>query len=209
MIIPIKLQEQEDYKACVDFHGHTCMGLTLGYLASQMGLRYLAERRAEDEEVVCISETDACCCDAIQVMTGCTFGKGNFIYRDIGKMAFTFLSRTSGIGVRLSMKPGVMDVPDEERNLLDKIRSQDGSPEDIKRYEMLHENRSHELFSKGPEGFFSARELRTDMPNTARMAPSRLCDLCGEPVMETKLQRISNQLICRSCIELNNVIQDT
>lgn len=154
MIIPEELQTEDDYKACVDFHGHTCMGLTLGYLAAKYGMHYLAEHRALDEELVCISETDACCCDAIQVLTGCTFGKGNFIYKDIGKMAFTFISRTSSIGVRLSMKPGIMDVPEEEHILLNKLRAQNASPEEIREYEQLHENRSRKLFEGGPSAFF-------------------------------------------------------
>lgn len=199
MIIPQELQSRDDYKACVDFHGHTCMGLTLGYLAAKLGMQYLSEHRALDEELVCISETDACCCDAIQVLTGCTFGKGNFIHKDIGKMAFSFISRTSNIGVRLTMKPGVMDVSEEERMLLDKIRSQEVSPAEIKAYENLHENRSKTLFDSGPETFFSIQELSIEIPKKARIAPSQPCDRCKEPVMETKLQERGGLNLCRSC----------
>ena len=90
----------EDFKKCVDFHGHLCPGLSMGFRASQAGLEWLKTQRAADEEMVAIVETDACCADAVQVMTGCTFGKGNFIYQDHGKIAFTFLSRDSGKGVR-------------------------------------------------------------------------------------------------------------
>ncbi len=38
-----------------------------------------SEKRAVDEEIVAVVETDACFSDAVQVMTGCTFGKGDFI----------------------------------------------------------------------------------------------------------------------------------
>jgi formylmethanofuran dehydrogenase subunit E len=204
LIIPQELQTKDDYKACADFHGHTCMGLTLGYLAAKLGMQYLEEHRALDEELVCISETDACCCDAIQVLTGCTFGKGNFIYKDIGKMAFTFISRTSSLGVRLSMKPGIMDVPEDEHILLNKIRAQSASPDEIREYEQLHENRSRNLFNRGPSAFFSMEELNVDMPKKARIAPSQLCDTCKEPVMETKLQDIGGEKICRSCHSLDS-----
>ncbi len=37
-----------------------------------------------------------CGVDAIQVLTGCTYGKGNLIHRDLGKMAFSFYRRTDG-----------------------------------------------------------------------------------------------------------------
>jgi len=199
LIIPQELQNRDDYKACASFHGHTCMGLTLGYLAAKLGMQYLEEKRALDEELVCISETDACCCDAIQVLTGCTFGKGNFIYEDIGKMAFSFISRTSKIGVRVSMRPGVMDVPTEEKTLLDKIREHTASNAEIKEYEERHEVRSNALFAKGPEAFFSCEPLEIDMPRTARIAPSLLCDNCKEPVMETKLLDKNGTKLCRSC----------
>ena len=200
MIIPEELQREPDYRQCVDFHGHTCMGLTLGYLAAKLGLRILREERAVDEELVCVTETDACCCDAIQVLTGCTFGKGNLIYRDIGKIAFTFGSRTTGEGIRLSMHPGVMDAPEEEKNLLAKIKSGSASPQEVQDYESLHARRSNDLFSKGPEGFFNVDDARIPLPDKARIAPSRLCRICGEPVMETKLQEVDGKLHCRDCL---------
>lgn len=201
MIIPKELQDKADYRQCVDFHGHTCMGLTLGYLAATLALRILREEREVDEELVCITETDACCCDAVQVLTGCTFGKGNLLYRDIGKMAFTFGSRTTGEGIRLAMYPGVMNAPEEENNLLAKIRNGSASPREISTYEALHEQRSTDLFAKGPEGFFSVEEARIALPDKARIAPSRLCGICGEPVMETKLQEVHGTLHCRDCLD--------
>ncbi len=41
-------------------------------------MRILQVERDGDEELFAIVETDACGADAIQVITGCTFGKGNF-----------------------------------------------------------------------------------------------------------------------------------
>jgi len=199
MNIPKKILDREDYKACADFHGHICMGLTLGYMAAKLGLRHLAEKRAVDEELICIAETDACGCDAVQVLTGCTFGKGNFIYRDIGKMAFTFASRTTGEGVRLAMKPNVMAPPAEEQALMEKIRSGGASKEDIQKYESMHEARSKALFDGGPDAFFTLEEVTTTLPQKARMAPSKLCDKCGEPVMRTKLQAVGDKQFCRDC----------
>lgn len=42
---------------------------------------------ARDEEVVAAMEPDMCGVDAIQFLTGCTFGKGNLIDLDVGKNA--------------------------------------------------------------------------------------------------------------------------
>lgn len=200
MKIPEELQQQEDFIACVVFHGHTCMGLTLGYLAAKLALKTLREDRSIDEELICVTETDACCCDAIQVLTGCTFGKGNLIYHDIGKMAFTFGSRTTGEGIRITMQPGAMDVPTDEKELLELIRSGAASPEEIKTYEVLYENRGNNLFEKGAEGFFKVEEARIPLPDKARIAPSQLCDGCNEPVMMTKLLQVKDKQYCRDCL---------
>jgi hypothetical protein len=62
-----------------DFHGHLCAGLTIGIRAAQVALREIGPHSA-DEEVVAVVETDMCAVDATQVLTGCTFGKGNLIH---------------------------------------------------------------------------------------------------------------------------------
>jgi len=69
--------QSDDFKRCVEFHGHICPGLSIGYRAALAGMDRLNEERAPDEEIVAIVETDACSADAVQVLTGCTFGKGS------------------------------------------------------------------------------------------------------------------------------------
>lgn len=71
-----------EWERAVAFHGHSCPGLAIGYRAAKIALRELAAGRAGDEELVAIVETDACGVDTIQVLTGCTLGKGNLLYRD-------------------------------------------------------------------------------------------------------------------------------
>ena len=43
---------KDDFKKCVDFHGHLCPGLSMGYKASLTGMEWLRASRASDEEVV-------------------------------------------------------------------------------------------------------------------------------------------------------------
>lgn len=74
------------------FHGHLCPGLAIGIQASNIALREIGAHSA-DEEVIAVVETDMCAVDAVQFLTGCTFGKGNLIFRDYGKNAFTFIRR--------------------------------------------------------------------------------------------------------------------
>ena len=68
---------------CVSFHGHECGGLTIGYKASLFAIELLKLDFSADEQVVCIAENDACGLDAIQVMLGCSVGKGNLLFHMI------------------------------------------------------------------------------------------------------------------------------
>ena len=107
-------REKTDWEKAMEFHGHICIGLALGYRAAKAGLEGLEARRSPDEEIVVIAETDNCGLDAVQVVTGCTMGKGNLIYRDYGKNAYTFGCRNSGKAVRILVKPCDANYP---RNL--------------------------------------------------------------------------------------------
>lgn len=201
MYIPDFITSRNDYQECVKFHGHTCMGLTIGYLAAQLALELLDVNRAIDEELIAVVENDACCCDAVQVLTGCTFGKGNFFFRDYGKMAFSFGNRSTGKSIRLVLKPEVLDAPEEEKKLRALIQSGHASPDQIRRYEAISEERLRALFADGPKNFFIIQEGAEPLPPHATIAPSEACDSCGEMVMETKLEMLHGRKLCRTCAQ--------
>ena len=72
----VKQELPNDFQECVHFHGHLCPGLAIGYGAVKAAQQALGLAAAEDEEVVAVVENDSCAVDAIQVLLGCTFGKG-------------------------------------------------------------------------------------------------------------------------------------
>ena len=191
----------DDFQKCVAFHGHLCPGLSLGYRAAKTAMARLAENRAEDEEVVAILETDACFADAVQVLTGCTFGKGNFIYKDYGKIALTLFSRKSGRGVRVSMRDGVFGPQDEHTSLLKKVMQNEADENERKRFGQLHLSRSQEVLQMDEARLFKIEETNTALPPNAQMAPSKPCSRCGEPTMATKLVERDGQMLCRACAE--------
>ena len=189
----------EDFQKCIDFHGHLCPGLSLGYRASQAGMEWLDSERASDEEVVAIVETDACCADAVQVITGCTFGKGNFIYKDHGKMAFTFLNRASGNAVRFVLKSDTVPRHPRHLELIKKMQSDTASESERNEFEKLHRERSFEILETPIEALFNAQELNIELPPKAKIEPSKPCEDCGEPTMASKLSTVNGLMLCRSC----------
>ena len=93
-----------DFSKCIEFHGHACPGLAIGFQAARTLMERLGARKALDEALVATVETNACGADAIQVMTGCTFGKGDFLLKHYGKHAFSLMDRKKGKGVRVCLQ---------------------------------------------------------------------------------------------------------
>lgn len=179
-----ELDLPDDLKQCVEFHGHLCPGLVIGYCAAKLGMRELAGDRAGDEELIAIVENDTCAVDAVQVLTGCTFGKGNLYFRDYGKMVFTLATRKNGRSVRLSLRyvkpPGMEAVPEDQRRL-----------QEI-RFMLEHD----------PSEFFEVRrDTLACLPSAARIRESVMCDLCGEMVMSTRLRESGGMKVCIPCDE--------
>jgi formylmethanofuran dehydrogenase subunit E len=195
------IMESDEFKKCVDFHGHICPGLSMGYKAAKIALSKLKETRADDEEIVAIVETDACSADAVQVLTGCTFGKGNFIYKDYGKMALTLFSRKTGTGVRVSMLNDAYPADETHLSLLRKVMAGTADATEQERFQSLHMQRSRDLLATPDDKLFSATIIQMKAPAKARIEPSEPCSQCGEPTMRTKLELSGNKKICRGCLE--------
>ena len=106
--------EKKLWEKAAAFHGHVCPGLTIGYRAALYAIDLLGLTFSDDEQVVCITENDACGVDAIQAILGCSIGKGNLLFHMRGKQAFSFYNRKTGKSVRLVLKARPRDMTREE-----------------------------------------------------------------------------------------------
>ncbi|MFW6099601.1 MAG: FmdE family protein [Thermodesulfobacteriota bacterium] len=194
-----EIMEQEDFKRCAEFHGHICPGLAIGYRAGKTALSWLEERRAPDEEMVATVETNACGTDAIQVLTGCTLGKGNLLFRDCGKHAYTIFSRKTGEGLRIVLQQGAMTLDDRHLELVQKIREDRATSEERKTFQTLHMQKARELLEKPLEALFSMQPASVAVPEKAMIEPSLACDKCKEPTMVSRLTRVNDRSLCRDC----------
>ena len=169
------MNNKQLWEKCVEFHGHVCGGLTIGYKAALYAIELLDLQFSKDENVVCISENDACGVDAIQVMLGCSVGKGNLLFHMRGKQAFSFFERTSGKSVRLVLKA----LPPEMTR------------EEVFRYYQ----ESH------PSDLFDVKETRIKLPVEAKIFNSYSCDSCGEKTAENWVRLQGEKRLCLDCYE--------
>ena len=198
MMLEVK---QSEFDRCVSFHGHICPGLAIGFVAATEAMKRLKESRSEDEEIVAIVETNSCAVDAIQVITGCTFGKGNLLHRDHGKTVFTFLVRDTGRGLRFSVRPFAQSMDESHWALFQKVIQAKATQEEKSSFGEAHSRRALEVLQQPAEKLFLIEEVAVPLPEKARIEPSEPCDRCGEPTMRTKLIPQGELKLCRDCLE--------
>jgi formylmethanofuran dehydrogenase subunit E len=167
------------FEEIVKFHGHKCPGLAIGYRMSIAAMKKMKLVRAYDEELVAIIENDACGVDALQCVTGCTFGKGNLIFHDYGKQVFTIYSRKSRSGVRVLFHGrGIPGELSEDRDV-----------------------RAAWILSGPEEAILTVTQISVPEPEPAKIHSSIPCALCGENVMETRIQKFHDELLCIPCFQ--------
>ncbi|RDI75829.1 Formylmethanofuran dehydrogenase subunit E [Gaiella occulta] len=192
--------DDETVERVVAFHGHMCPGLAMGIQASLIALREIGAH-AMDEEVVAAVETDMCGVDAIQFLTGCTFGKGNLVHRDYGKNAYTFWRRSDGKAIRISGRPAAWGRDPEHEDLFKKVRLGAASDDERERFQQLHVARARAILETPPEELFEWREVRGAPPRRARIHSSVVCADCGEGTMEIRIRRFQGRELCPECFE--------
>jgi len=190
-----------NFTRCIQFHGHTCPGLAIGFKAAIILMGRLDVEKAPDEELVAVVETDACGADAIQVMTGCTFGKGNFIFRNYGKHAFSLMDRGKGKGVRVCLLPNVFKSDPDYFSLSKKVQGDETSEEETGRFRQLQRDRIQKILKADPESLFKIEEIPTNIPAKARIMESGICDLCGEPTRLDLLHNRNGRRLCIPCTD--------
>ena len=166
------------WEKSVEFHGHQCGGLTIGYKAALYAIELLELEFSVDEEVVCVSENDACGIDAIQVILGCSIGKGNLLFHMTGKQAFSFYNCNTLESVRLVLKKRTDGMSKEESF----IYYQDLELRDM----------------------FDIKERKIKLPERARKFKSYICHNCGEAASSNFIRIERDEKYCIDCYDAYN-----
>jgi len=197
-----------DIEGARRFHGHSCPGLAIGIRAAEVALQEVGPH-AEDEEVVAVVETDMCAVDAIQYLTGCTFGKGNLIHLDYGKSVFTFIRRSDGKAVRIALRPEPWGPPDAEREALyERVRQGQAGEEDLRRVQELRGQQIGDILAHPLADLFEIQQVEALIPARARIHDSVTCARCGERMMETRARLFRGELYCIPCFEIRERQED-
>ena len=168
-------ETRELWNKAAAFHGHVCGGLTIGYKAALYAIELLGLTFSPDEELVCIAENDACGCDAIQAILGCSVGKGNLLFHMTGKQAFSFYERKTGKSLRLVLRP---------------------SDRKMTRQESFAYYQSLAL-----KDMFDVKETKLPLPQRAQVFESYVCEGCGEVTGAKWIRMENGKKLCVDCCQ--------
>lgn len=186
------------------FHGHKCPAMPLGLRVGAAAMNRLGVERSPDAQLVALVELGndhcaTCFGDGIQVITGCTFGKGNIKKLNYGKWGLTLIDRAGGRAVRVVPKAEAM-LANKQTEFFAKYREK-GIPaskvppeivEPLIEQVMTAPDRA--LFTVG--GPFDHR-----LPRKVQSFVSFVCDRCGEMTVEGYGRPLGDKKVCIPCYE--------
>ncbi|MGI6174746.1 MAG: FmdE family protein [Christensenellales bacterium] len=164
------------WKKAVAFHGHECPGLAIGFKACEAAAQKIGIGMSEDEQIVCVTENDACGVDAVQALLSCTIGKGNLLYRGTGKQAFSFFDRKNNKSIRIYLRAK--------------------NQKELSRAEW-----QAYLLSAPVDDLFTFSEPEFELPEKARLFTTLVCEACGEGAPEHKMRLQEGKTVCADCFK--------
>ena len=95
------------------FHGHKCPAMPNGLRVAEAAMNKLGVERTGDGALHAVLELGdnhcaTCFADGVQVITGCTFGKGNIEKTHKGKWGLTLIDKKTNRAVRVTPKAEAM-----------------------------------------------------------------------------------------------------
>jgi formylmethanofuran dehydrogenase subunit E len=183
-------------------HGHKCPAMPLGLRAGAAAMNKLGIGRTGDKEWVALVELGehhfaTCFADGVQMITGCTFGKGNIRKLDYGKWGLTLIDKKRGKAVRVVPRAQAIQA-NQQTDFFQKYRMKGVPPTQVppEIVEPLVENVMNapedKLLDVGEVFDYAYQE-------PAASFRSFVCEECGEMVVEGYGRFKQGKKVCIPC----------
>lgn len=101
--------ERTPWEQVIEFHGHSCPEIALGYRVAQIATRELGIRPTPNSELLIVASTHSCALDAFQVLNQVTYGRGNLIVKEMNSHAYHFQYSDTSEGVQISVGADILE----------------------------------------------------------------------------------------------------
>lgn len=101
------INPKDFYENGLALHGHKCPAMPMGLRIGAAAMNKLGVGPAPDGQLIALLEIGehhcaTCFADGVQIITGCTFGKGNIKKLNYGKWGVTLIDRKSSRACRVT-----------------------------------------------------------------------------------------------------------
>ena len=186
------------------FHGHKCPAMPMGLRVGAAAMNALGVERANDGQLLALVELGdnhcaTCFADGVQMITGCTFGKGNIKKLHYGKWGVTLVDVATGRAVRVTPKAEAM-LANKQTEFFTQYREKgipaskvpDGVVEPLVQRVM-----------NAPDGQLLeiGEVFDYDFKRTPHSFAGFVCDICGEMTVEGYGHPLGDRKVCIPCYE--------
>jgi len=186
-----------DLKKVLEFHGHMCPGVAIGYRLAKAALAALGYSHPDEGDLVTIAESDRCTIDPFQIILGCTLGKGKLYINSTGKQAFSVGCRKSGKAVRVIQLP--YNYSAESDDLTRRVMAGRVTDEEYRQYKTARESRIQEILTMPAAELLKVESVSLTLPEKEAIHNSPCCSFCGEQVMEPWTRVREGKIACIRC----------
>jgi formylmethanofuran dehydrogenase subunit E len=183
-------------------HGHLCGGMPLGFRAGLAALKKMDVERELNMAMLVFVETGTghaagCFADGVQLVTGCTYGKGLIERTEYGKWALNLVEQSTRRAVRVAVRTEVMQASYNTPFI--NMRRKGVAPTDVPLD--ITKGLVDGLLATPDEKLFVVSDifeypLPAAAPSSFNLA---VCADCGEAVAENKLRLKDGKLMCIPC----------
>lgn len=185
------------------FHGHKCPAMPMGLRAGAAALNALNVERTGDSALLALVDLGddhcaTCYGDGIQVITGCTFGKGNIKKTQKGKWALTLIDKKSCKAVRVTPKAEAMQA-NKKTSFFKDYREKGVPPTKVP--DKVVEPLVQKVMHAPDEMLLQISEVfECEHQEPSHSFSSFVCEECGEMVVEEYGRVKGDKKVCQDCV---------
>ena len=184
------------------FHGHKCPAMPNGLRVAAAAMNALGVERTGDSALHAFLDLGenhcaTCFADGVQVITGCTFGKGNISKTHKGKWALTLVDKKTNRAVRVTPKAEAM-LANKKTEFFTKYRMVGVPPTQVP--DEVVQPLVEKVMNVPEEMMMNISEVFTyEWPKEKHSFEGFVCEECGEMVVEKYGRVKGNKKVCIDC----------
>jgi len=185
------------------FHGHKCPAMPNGLRVAETAMNKLGVERTGDSFLHAIVELGenhcaTCFADGVQVITGCTFGKGNIERSQKGKWGLTLIDKRTNKAVRVVPKAEAM-MQTKKTSFFKDYREKGVPPTQVP--EEVVQPLVEKVMNAPVEMIMNVSEVFDyNWAEPKHSYNSIVCEKCGEMVIEEYTQMKDGIRVCKDCV---------